>query len=69
MVGAEGFKLLDPLLPKKGYAICACLLPLALASKFNVLAVRGLTAKGVDSVSNRPSVFDNDGSSHEGVLL
>jgi hypothetical protein len=25
--------------------------------------------QGVDSVSNRPSIFDNDGSSREGVLL
>jgi len=28
-----------------------------------------VTAKGVDSVSNRPSIIDNDGSSHEGVFL
>jgi hypothetical protein len=27
------------------------------------------TAKGVDSISNQPSIIDNDGSSDEGVVL
>src|ERR1700756_52487 len=47
--------------------------PMASRSSAFIILSRVLSSdrdrQGVDSVSNRPSIFDNDGSSHEGVLL